>query len=350
MTRIINLFNHKGGVSKTTTTFNLGWMLAELGHRVVIVDADSQCNLTGMVLGYRSPEDLEAFYLEHPDQNLYSALAPAFESQPRLIEGVECLAVEGRDRLFLLPGHVGLSEYEVTLGIAQELSGSIQTLQNLPGSVRYLLETTAERMQADFVLIDMSPGLGAMNQNLLTTGDFHLIPASPDFFSVMAMDSLARIVPQWQQWAEQASRVPILRSAVYPFPMPHSKFIGTIVQKYRPRGGSAAQAFQDWIARITDRVHDNLVPALGRAGMLLPQDRYQEAGLDGGYCLAEVPDFNSLIAKSQDYQTPVFALTATQLGVGGAVLENQQESRDRFHTTFSMMASRILQLTADVGD
>jgi len=46
----ISLFNHKGGVSKTTTTFNLGWMLAEKGKKVVIVDADPQCNLTGMVL------------------------------------------------------------------------------------------------------------------------------------------------------------------------------------------------------------------------------------------------------------------------------------------------------------
>ena len=39
-TKIISLFNHKGGVSKTTTTFHLGWMLAILGKRVMIVDAD----------------------------------------------------------------------------------------------------------------------------------------------------------------------------------------------------------------------------------------------------------------------------------------------------------------------
>lgn len=349
MAHIVTLFNHKGGVSKTTTTFNLGWMLAEMGHTVVIVDADSQCNLTGMVLGYRSPDDLEAFYADHPDQNLFSALAPAFESQPRRIEGVDCLPVNGRDGLFLLPGHVGVAEYEVTLGIAQELSGSIQTLQNLPGSIRYLLDMTAERMAADFVLVDMSPGLGAMNQNLLTTGDFHLVPASPDFFSVMAMDSLARVLPKWQKWAQRASQVDILRLAVYPFNPPHSKFIGTIVQKYRPRSGSAAQAFQDWITRISERVRDGLVPALRSAGMLLPDDRYVAAGLDNNYCLAEVPDFNSLIAKSQEHQTPIFALTPAQLGVGGAVLENQQDSRDRFRVIFVNIAERIVNLTADVG-
>ena len=52
MSKSICLFNHKGGVSKTTTTFNLGWSLAALEKKVLIVDLDSQCNLTGLVLGF----------------------------------------------------------------------------------------------------------------------------------------------------------------------------------------------------------------------------------------------------------------------------------------------------------
>lgn len=46
--KIIALFNNKGGVSKTTTTYNLGWMLALLENRVLIIDSDPQCNLTGV--------------------------------------------------------------------------------------------------------------------------------------------------------------------------------------------------------------------------------------------------------------------------------------------------------------
>jgi chromosome partitioning protein len=52
MHKIISLFNHKGGVSKTTTTFHLGWMLAEKGFKVVMIDSDPQCNVTGLVLDY----------------------------------------------------------------------------------------------------------------------------------------------------------------------------------------------------------------------------------------------------------------------------------------------------------
>src|SRR2546421_11460051 len=95
----IALFNHKGGVSKTTTTFNLGWMLASKGHRVVLVDADPQCNLSGLVLGYKGPKEFETFYEREPERNIRAGLAPAFESRPKEIEAVECVPVEGNKDL-----------------------------------------------------------------------------------------------------------------------------------------------------------------------------------------------------------------------------------------------------------
>src|SRR5205809_797676 len=98
----IALFNHKGGVSKTTTTFNLGWMLASKGHRVVIVDSDPQCSLSGLVLGYKGQEEFEAFYKTQPGRNIRDGLAPAFESRPKEIEGIECVPVEGNHNLLLL--------------------------------------------------------------------------------------------------------------------------------------------------------------------------------------------------------------------------------------------------------
>src|SRR5437763_1355528 len=82
----IALFNHKGGVSKTTTTFNLGWMLAAKGHRVVLVDSDPQCSLSGLVLGYKGQDEFESFYTNEPERNIRAGLAPAFESRPKEIE------------------------------------------------------------------------------------------------------------------------------------------------------------------------------------------------------------------------------------------------------------------------
>ena len=165
MANVISLFNHKGGVSKTTTTFNLGWMLARKGQRVVLVDCDPQCNLTGMVLGYEHLENASSIEGRSNGKplNIKEGLAPAFESRPEPIKPVKCVNVPGNENLFLLPGHIGLAENEVTLGIAQELSGSIVTLRNLPGSLRHLIDITANELRSDIVLVDMSPSLGAVN-------------------------------------------------------------------------------------------------------------------------------------------------------------------------------------------
>jgi cellulose biosynthesis protein BcsQ len=66
MVKLVSLFNHKGGVSKTTITSHLGWALAMQSKRVLIIDADPQCLLTGIVLGLSGDNDFEAFYTSHP--------------------------------------------------------------------------------------------------------------------------------------------------------------------------------------------------------------------------------------------------------------------------------------------
>ena len=344
MAKKIALFNHKGGVSKTTTTFHLGWMLAAKGNKVLMVDTDPQCNLTGLVLDYKGEAEVERLYESEKGRNLKSGLAPAFESRPSPIVPVECFPVGQQEGLFLLPGHIGLSEYEVTLGIAQELSASIQTLQNLPGSIACLIELTAKKHEADYVLIDMNPSLSSFNQNLLMTSHFFIVPTTPDYFSVMAIDSLANVIPAWRAWSEKARSLPILRNAVYPFPDTTPKFLGTVVQNYRPRGGVPASGFQQWIDRINETVSESLVPKLSNMNMMLHSDSYANQQVDK-YCLATIPDFNSLIAKSQEARVPVFSLSSEQIGQGGAILDRTIESRDRFKEIFSELADKVIALT-----
>jgi cellulose biosynthesis protein BcsQ len=350
MAKRIALFNHKGGVSKTTTTFHLGWMLASKGHRVLLVDADPQCNLTGLILGYQGEAEFENFYQQESNRNIRGGLAPAFESQPRAVEAVECLPVPGQAGLFLLPGHIRLSEYEVTLGIAQELSGTIQTLQNLPGSIAYLLEATADRHHADFVLVDMNPSLGSINQNILMTSDYFVVPTSPDYFSVMAIDSLSAVLPRWHSWSVRAKDSPALRTATYPYPGKTPRLLGTIIQKYRPRKGAPTEGFQRWIDAINERVVVRLVPTLAPLGMTLSDATYDKvAGFRPSLCLAQIADFNTLIAKSQEHTTPVFALSDSQMGHVGTVLAGDQQKREEFHDAFSVLADRISALTSDAG-
>ena len=344
MAKIICLFNHKGGVSKTTTAFNLGWMMGLKGKRVLLADFDPQCNLTGMVMGFKGVDDLAAIYNGTPPNNVKDGLGPAFESQPRQISAVQCVQVAGNNNLMLLPGHIGLAEYETTLGIAQELSGSLLALRNLPGSIRFLLDVTAAQYKADFVLVDMSPSLGPLNQNLLMTSDFFIVPLHPDYFSAMALSSLAKTLPRWKAWASTAYDIDVLKKADYPFPKPLSAFIGAVIQKYRPRSGRASKAFQHWIDQLVQGLKDTLIPALEKAGMLDATEFKARVGTDPWIPLLEAPDFNSLIALSQEHQVPVYALTAGQVDQKGAVWEQTKDSMDVFERIFSNCADKVIAL------
>ena len=319
-------------------------MLAERGHKVVMVDADPQCNLTGMVLDLREENSLDRFYRENPNRNIKDALEPAFASRPKPLEPVDCVQVAERPGLYLIPGHVGLAEDEVSLGIAQQLSESVQALKNLPGSFHHLFEITAARYDADFILTDLSPGLGSINQNLVTTADFFTVPTSPDVFSVMAIESLSRVLPRWARWARGASQLDALANADYPFPAPRLKFLGTVVQRYRLRKGAPTEAFSTYFDELDRAIEEILVPSLTAADLLLPAEAYTTAGVEG-YRLASIPDFNTLIANSQQAQKPVFTLTRKDVGRGGRVWDTISANITSFREIFTQLTERIESLT-----
>ena len=341
----IAMFNHKGGVSKTTTCFNLGWMLAEKGKTVLIVDCDPQCNLTGMALGFKGEDELKTVYESEGVRNIREGLAPAFESRPELLRPVICEEIPDQPNLFLLPGHIGLAEYEVTLGIAQELTGSLVTLQNLPGSLRHLFNITADAIDADITIVDMSPSLGSINQNLLMTSDYFIVPMSPDYYSVMATDSLATVLPKWKSWAIQAQSNPTLSQASYPFPRNLPRFLGTVLQKYRLRqSGEPSAAFQKWIDELNRSVKEKLFPVLKANDMALDDAAYETCGIEPGDPILQMSDFNSLIALSQKHHAPVFALSDEQLEQTGIVLERTKRSMHNFRELFEESATKILGL------
>lgn len=348
----IALFNHKGGVSKTTSVFHLGWMLSELGKKVLLVDCDPQCNLTGVVLEY-GKDDVYPFETKDTKkpQNIKDALAPAFEARPIEIAPVVAKKVFSRDNLYVLPGHVGLSEYESSLAIAQELSGSLSTLQNLPGSLRHLFDITARKIKADYVLVDMSPSLGALNQNILMTSDAFIIPMAPDYFSAMALRSLARVLPKWHAWAEKAERQEVLINASYPWPNKKPVYLGSIIQNYRSRkrdnrGARPTRPYEKWFEELKKVRSEVLIKTMREIGMILsPEKRYSEAGASLDDFMMEVPDFNSLIAVSQDLAKPVFTLTRDEIKTTGSVARNQLESVDKFRDIYKRGAEKIIRLT-----
>ncbi len=336
MAKRLVLFNHKGGVSKTTTVYNLGWMLADQGHRVLLVDADPQCNLTSLVLG----DDFDAYYLDDATrlQNIKDGVAPAFTGKPTPIQPVVCKSPARQPLVYLLAGHATLSEYDASLTFAQT-SNALATLQNLPGAFHELIRQVEESNQIDYTLIDLNPGLSAINQNLFLNSDFFLIPTNPDPFSIMALQTLESIFPRWATW--KVGNEAVFHDSAYPLRPGLPKFAGTVVQRFNVRNGRAAAPYRDNIGEIKNVTQGRLYPALRNAGLTLPDDDYPAALRNDGFCLEEIPDFGALLPRAHEAGVPVFSLHDHELGATGIVQDGMIDKRGQIHDQLTSVANTL---------
>lgn len=341
MAKIISLFNHKGGVSKTTTTYHLSWMLSNLGKRILMVDMDAQCNLTGLVLG---EEKFEKFYEEEPSNNIKSAVEPAFSGNPVPISEIDGIMV--KDNLWLIPGHIDITEFDISLGMAHNFSSSMSVLTNLPGAFYDFFVKMGNKFEVDYIIIDMNPSLSEINKNLLMISDFYIVPTSPDYFSQMAIKTLSTILPKWKTWSLTAKNY--FRSSVYPFPDKNPKLLGIVMQNYSIRNGKPASAFQNKIDKVLDTVNVTLIPILLEYDLIIKSAKMQREK----YCLSYIPNFQSLVARMQEENapsTPVYAIDKKYLGVG-TVLDNYVAKQEELYNVFETFAKLILELTTDEAD
>lgn len=287
MAKRLIIFNHKGGVSKTTSAYNIGWMMAK-NHRVLLVDADSQCNLTGLILG----DDFEKYYTEDESkhQNIKDGVSATFDGKPVPIGAVSCPGPDRAPNLRLLAGHANLSEYDAALTFAQMSNNAITTLQNLPGAFSELLQLTEQKYQINYTIIDLNPSLSAINQNLFLISNAFIIPTNPDPFSIMALETLKTVLPRWVTWKRNA--IELFANSAYPIPGGTPKFLGTLIQRFNIRKGKPARPYRDNITEIKAKVSNGVFNALSSAGMTLTADEYGSLAEDG-YCLGEIPDFRA---------------------------------------------------------
>jgi cellulose biosynthesis protein BcsQ len=220
MKKII-FFTPKGGVGKTTSVLELADKLCGQSKKVVMIDADPQCNLTTQLVGI---ENFRKMYKEgYP--NIHSALSPCFHGEPVLIKSPDLVKTE---RGYLLCGSMLLQEYEYMLSLAQNTQGVILS-GNLVGSFSYLFEKIEEKYNPDWMLIDVSPSIGAINQNLFLQSDSWIVPIIDDTFGVMTLDLLCRIIPTWfQQGTDMQS---VFNKEYYPFKVQMENFLGFSVRK-----------------------------------------------------------------------------------------------------------------------
>ena len=358
MAKIISMFNHKGGVSKTTTSFHLGWALAEKHKRVLLIDADPQSNLTSLALSIPDEDALEELYNRKNSNDIYSLVKPLMQSARIEISKNDTLSnivASKCENLYILPGHLQIEEFsnQLTLALSMGISSDFSIFRNFPGYLIYAFHKIAEFNKIDYIIIDMAPSLSALNQVLVMGSDYLISPCSPDFFSELAIKNLSKILPDWQK-----------KCSAYPFDTLSlnckPKFLGIIQQNYRPRKtkqsddkNTPTQSFKKWVERVGETTRDVLVPVLQNLDMSITYEQFSDFIHEQvPFNLSLIPDFNSLIATSQLSNKPVFNLTEEDIkaysNIYGAAMATTKESIDKFRSLFNKLANDLETLMQNI--
>lgn len=169
--RTIACLNLKGGVAKSTTVINLAAYLAKDGKKVLVVDADSQCNTTDFFMVNAS----------------YGNLASILTTRPVLIDekDTRCIYTTDISGLDVLPAGDELMDLDLT---------AITNGLVFPTALRELLLMldNLDDYAYDFVLIDCPPSFSAACSAALIAADEVLIPMKLDYFSISGMSNLMR--------------------------------------------------------------------------------------------------------------------------------------------------------------
>lgn len=297
---LVTLFNHKGGVGKTTITVNIARAFAQLGMKTLVVDADPQCNTTAF---YLPEEDVDALFEDSVEpgqgETIWSAISLLVRGRGdvRAIKPVEVdnLGVS------LMPGDPALAAFEDRLAGAWKdcFSRDLTALDQTSAIYRGVL-ATAQSISARIVLVDVGPSVGSLNRSLLLSSDHFVVPVGCDLYSLRALRSVRESLIKWMDdWETIRDLAKDLKGANL---LPgHPSFAGYITQHFNIYRSRATIPFDEWERKIAPRVVSEVVSHLSKRNAIsAPKTQYK---------LGEIPSFHGLVPFSQKYGVPVGALT-----------------------------------------
>ncbi len=159
--QVIAILNHKGGVGKTTTTFNLSKALSLMTQKVLMIDIDPQANLT-IITGE-----------ENPKKSIYDAFC---DDEPLPIINVA-------PNLDLVPASLDLSAGEAKF-ISMGIAGYFKLKNGLANI----------KKNYDYVFIDCPPSLGILTLNSLIASDSVIIVLNPEFLSIKGLTTIVSTI------------------------------------------------------------------------------------------------------------------------------------------------------------
>jgi chromosome partitioning protein len=303
--KTIAFFSNKGGVGKTTLAYHLAWMFADLSVSVVVADLDPQANLTAMFLSEDRLEELWSVD-DHP-KSILGSVSPIL----RGLGDINHPHVEKITRdLGLVVGDLGLSRFEAKLSSAWPdcMNRDEAAFRTESAFYRTILKA-AEACDADVVLIDVGPNLGAINRSAIISADFIVFPLAPDLFSLQGLRNLGPTLIDWRrEWQDRLDRRPSAPDLM--LPTAEITPVGYIVMQHAVRADRPVKAYEKWMRRI---------PGVYRKEVLDDAGSAVSSSTDDAHCLAILKHFRSLMPMAQDALKPMFQLRAADGALGGHI-------------------------------
>lgn len=322
-------FNNKGGVGKTTLLCNVASFLAKRhSKRILIVDADPQCNATQSVF---SDEFINRFYSRRTRSSIYSVVQP-------LAAGKGFTATIRTDRshhyeVDVVPGdpRLALSEDLLAEDWSSATAGKVRGLRTT-----FLFKHLLSHFQAyDYVLFDMGPSLGSINRSVLIAVDFYVVPMSIDIFSIRAVENISSWIASWRSTLERGLELlddeddlEIRDTRLL------LRFAGYVNQQYTAKRDAEGK-------RVAVKAYDKImkdIPGVVRRELVDKLERDKARNMD--YSLGEIPNLHSLIPLSQTTKTPIFELGYRE-GIVGAHYSKVRDASGIFKTVTKRLLENI---------
>lgn len=319
--KIITFFNHKGGVGKTSLIYHTAYMFANLGYKVLAVDLDPQINLSQIFL----PQE-RLYHVFERKKTIKSALRNIHQQRgdilPAHVERIE-------NNLWLIPGDLELSLIEDRL--SQEwyacLTGEWYPFA-LESAFYRIIKAASERLDIDYVFVDVGPNFGAINRASLISSDYLIVPSTADLFSLKGLANIGDRINSWSaEWRKRLSeRNNDARELDLPDGTIHA--LGYVLMQHSVSANRPVKAYRKFAERIPDVFRESLTnePLNGR--IAFEQDPY---------CLAMIKHYNSLMPMAMEARKPIFELKPADGAIGA-----HYQAVKKVYTDFEALCQQII--------
>lgn len=338
MTKIISIFNNKGGVGKTTTSWYLADALGRAGKKVLVIDFDPQCNLSIAIMG---------------EQGFASTLPSAQNPYGQTIRAFLQLFLQGTggQQVFLHQGqhtspNVHLIAGDFWLNIFSESLNVGADLLTGTGLAKYVALTqmvsSAEQQvgyEFDYVLVDLPPSFGALVRAALYSSSYVIVPCTSDTYSAYCISLIGQMLPMFlNQWQQGLTAFKAANPQYTGFDhLGQCSFAGWIFNGFDTRRGDLIRA---------DRVHYDRVQASIDASLINNPMVSCSPNLPADGQLGQIEDMNTLIQNSIWLSVPISDLDrhrpVATLRDRGNWAQNQLDQISDLRRAYAAMAQNLI--------